>query len=121
MSDLTCFRGDTKSWVITVSVDSVTQSLTGAKLWMTAVRGSAGGTQVFQRTSDPGGGITIDPDQITNRGKAVIKLAPTSTSSLPAYPVTLFYDVQVLFSNGDLLTVLSGDLVVSPDATLEIA
>lgn len=118
--NLSCVRGDTASWTAVVTNNNVTVDLTGAKLWMTAKRG-AGGAQVFQRTSLALGGIVIDPDQVTNKGKAVVKLDPTSTSSLASEPITLYYDIQVKTAAGDLWTVSYGDLVVTPDATTDIA
>lgn len=117
---LDCFRGDTASFTIHVVVNEVPLDLTGAKVWMTATR-SARGSRVFQRSSVALGGITIDADQTTNPGKAVVKLAPTNTSDLEGTVVTLYYDVQVLTVGGDLLTVQYGDLVVTPDATTEIS
>ncbi len=120
-TNLECVRGDMAEWTVTVTKDELPVDLTGAKLWMTALR-SVGGTQIFQRTS-PATGITIDPDQESpaTRGKAVAKLATTSTSELASEIVTLYYDIQVLTAGGDLWTVSYGDLVVTPDATTEIA
>ncbi len=113
--DLECTRGDTCSWMITFLIQDVPTDLTGADMWMTGRRGP-GGTLIFQRTI--GSGVTIDPDQVTNPGKAIIKLAPTSTSGLAAEPVTLFYDIQVLI-DGDIFTISKGKLLVTPDSTLE--
>lgn len=118
-TNLDCFRGDTTHFTIHVlGEDGLPLSLTGAKVWMTATRSSRG-VRVFQRTSLEDGGITLDADQVANPGKAVIKLAPTSTSDLEGSIVTLYYDIQVLTSGGDLYTVQYGDLVVTPDATQE--
>lgn len=119
-TDLTCIRGDTTSWTIVVSLNSAPVDLTGAKLWMTALR-SPGGTQIFQLTSPSSGGITPDPDQTTNRGKAVVKLATSSTSGLPSEPVTLVYDIQVLTAAGDIITASYGNLLVTPDVTTATA
>lgn len=116
-TNLECFRGDTTEWILIVTRGGAPYDLTGAKMWMSARR-SLSGTQIFQRTSPTG--ITIDPDQVTNKGKCIIKLAKTSTSDLSSEVVTLYYDVQVLSAAGDLWTVAYGDLVVTPDATLDI-
>ncbi len=118
-TNIDCFRGDTKSWTITISHDGDLVDLTGAKIWMTAMR-SQRGSRVFQRTSEDGEGIIIDPDQDANTGQATIKLASSSTSDLPNEVVTLYYDIQVLTAAGDLSTDIYGDLVVTPDATTEV-
>lgn len=115
--DIDCYRGDTKKWNLTVTEDDVPVDLTGATLTMSARRSLAATTYVFQRTSSPAAGITINPDQVTNKGKAVIKLASSSTSSLPSDETVLEYDVQVVTAAGDLWTVVSGKLTVSSDVT----
>lgn len=114
--DIECFRGDTKSWALTVTNDNVPVDLTGATLTMSARRSFADTTYVFQRTS-AGQGITIDPDQATNTGKAIIKLASASTSALASDTVELRYDIQVVTAAGDQWTVASGTLTVNPDVS----
>lgn len=114
--DLECIRGDTTEWDLTVVRDDLPVDLTGGKIWMTARR-TRGGTLVFQRTS-VGLGITIAPDQVVNIGEAVIKLDSDSTSALASEEVTLYYDIQAKVGS-DIWTVSYGDLVVTPDATLE--
>lgn len=114
-TNLECVRGDTAEWDVTVTRDSLAVDLTGGKLWMTGLR-RAGGLPVFERSS-PSAGITIDPDQDTNTGKATIKLAVDSTSALEGEVTTLYYDIQVKTAAGDVWTVSYGDLVVTPDAT----
>ncbi len=116
--DLECTRGDTTEWDLTVVKNDLPVDLTGGKLWMTARR-TRGGTLVFQRTSEVGAGITIAPDQVADKGEAVIKLAVDSTSALASEEVTLYYDIQAKVGS-DIWTVSYGDLVVTPDATLEI-
>lgn len=118
--NLSCVRGDSTAWDAVVTNNGSPVDLTGAKLWMTAVRG-AGGARIFQRTSLALGGIVIDPDQVANKGKATVKLDPTSTSSLASEPVTLYYDIQVRTAAGDVWTVSYGDLVVVPDVTTEVS
>lgn len=115
-TDLECFRGDTTEWDILVAKDGIPVDLTGATVVMTAKRGFAYPTPVFQRATG-GLGIVIDPDQETNPGKCTVKLAPTSTSDLAADTTSLRYDVQVTTAGGDHLTVLYGVLTVNPDVT----
>jgi len=117
--NLSCVRGDTTEWDLAVVKDTVPIDLTGGKIWMTALR-ARGGSQIFQRTTESGHGITIDPDQDANPGVAVIKLAIESTSGLASELTTLYYDIQVKTAAGDVWTVNYGDLVVTPDATTEI-
>lgn len=111
-------RGDTAEWSLSIVKDLTAVNLTGAKIWMTARR-NRGGNVVFQRTSEVGAGITINPDQAGNPGKAVIKLASSSTSSLASETVTMFYDIQCKVGDS-VWTVNYGDLVVTPDSTTEI-
>lgn len=120
MSDLEMMRGDTQEWLVVTKRDGTAVDITSAKLWFTARKYNASGTVVFSRTSDVGGGITIDPDQVTNRGKATIKLRNEDTASLPSSRTILFYDVQVKLGT-DIWTVVSGNLAVNPDSTTEIA
>lgn len=115
---LSCVRGDTTEWDLAVVKNSVPVDLTDGKIWMTGLR-SRGGAVIFQRTSESGEGITIDPDQDGNPGVAVIKLAIESTSGLASELTTLYYDIQVKTAAGDVWTVNYGDLVVTPDATTE--
>lgn len=114
--DLECYRGDTTAWTINVSYQGLPVDLTGATLTMSAKRGFAASTYVFQRVT--GNGVTHDADQVNNRGKAVVKLAPLSTSGLPPDKVVLRYDLQVITSAGDTWTVGAGQLTVKPDVTL---
>jgi hypothetical protein len=119
MSDvnLSMTRGDTATWNITVTRDGILENLTGAKIWMTARRHSTSPTPVFQKDS-ASGGITIDPDQTANRGKAVIKLAVADTSILDNEEFVLRYDIQVKTATGDVFTPFTGNLTVSPEVTL---
>ncbi len=114
--NLECVRGDTTEWELAIVKNEEALDLSGAKIWMTARR-NRGGNVVFQRTTDDGQGITIDPDQETNPGIAVIKLASDSTSALASETVTLYYDIQCRTADGDILTINYGNLVVTPDAT----
>ncbi len=116
--NLSCVRGDTTEWELSVARSGDSVDLTGAKIWMTARR-NRGGSVVFQRTSDEDMGIVIDEDQEANPGVAVIKLASSSTSGLASETVMLYYDIQVKTLT-DLWTVNYGALVVTPDATTEV-
>ncbi len=115
--DIDCIRGDTTAWDLAVVKNGTPVDLTEAKLWMTARR-NVGGDILFQRTSDSDMGIIIDPDQVNNRGDAIITLGQDSTSSLQAEPVILFYDIQCKVGD-NIWTVTSGSLTVSPDATTD--
>lgn len=114
--DIECYRGDTQAWTVVVTKDALPVDLTGATLTMTAKRSYAASTTVFTRTTG-GQGVVIDADQTVNKGKAVIKLATTSTSLLPADKSTLRYDIQVITAGGDTWTVSAGQLTVKPDVT----
>lgn len=118
-TNLDCFRGDTKSWTFTAMDGEVPINLTGAKVWMTALRSSQG-ARVFQRTSVSGQGIVPDADQSTNPGKYVVTLASTNTSGLESDVAPLYYDIQVLKADAGVITVQFGDLAVTADATSEV-
>ena len=88
---LTCIRGDTTEWDLAVVRDTQPVDLTGAKIWMTGRR-NRGGPVIFQRTTESGMGITIDPDQVSNPGVAIIKLAVESTSGLASEDTVCYYE-----------------------------
>lgn len=117
MTNLTMLRGDTFSWTTIVQRDGQAVDLTGAKIWFTGklLYTDADNAAVFQKTELSG--VTIDPDQVANRGKITVTLQPADTAALPGKLTTVYYDVQVLLG-GRIETADLGTIVVSPDVTL---
>lgn len=113
--DLECYRGDTAEWTIAATRDGDPIDLTGATVTMTARRNSVSPI-IFQRTSAPGEGITIDDDPET--GIVVAKLRSLDTLGISNQLTELVYDVRVETASGDNWLVATGTLTVKPDVTL---
>ncbi len=111
--DLSCARGDTAEWKLSATKDGTPMDLTGAKV-IFAARRSYASPVLFERTSDPSGGIVIDADPTS--GIATIKLRPEDTLPLPNDTVVLFYTIHVLMAGGDEWMVVRGSLEVGPIA-----
>ncbi len=109
-------RGDTSIFGLTVTQSGAAYNLTGATIRMTAKwnLADADGSAVFFRTS-PSTGISITS---AAGGLATITLSAANTSSLPATPVNLFYDVQVTDGSSNPFTVQDGILTVLPDVSV---
>ena len=120
MTTLEMYRGDAKSFDITITQDSLPLNLTDKALWVTAKRKRTDPDDqaVFQRSStDSPSGVTV-----TNAaaGEARLQLEPSDTDHLPGHKVTLWCDVQVV-SSGDPCTAIIFKLVVFPDVTQKVA
>lgn len=113
--NLSMTRGDTFSFTLTVTQSGAVYNLTGCSIRMTAKYDPADvdASKVFVRTI--GSGITVASPAT---GIAVVALAAASTSSLPAVPVPLFYDIQVTDGSSNIFTVVSGTLTVLPDISI---
>jgi hypothetical protein len=111
-------RGDTRTIPIIAKypdTDTVI-NLTDATVWFTAKRSPADtdADAIFQLNS-AGLGITIDDEE---NGLATATIDPADTSDLSATLYTLVYGVQVVESDGTVITTQSGPLIVSPDVTV---
>lgn len=113
--NLTVKRGDTSSFSLAVTQSGAVYNLTGASIRFTAKWNytDADGSAVFTRTI--GSGITIVS---APNGTATITFSAANTSSLPAYPVSLYYDVQVTDGSSNIFTVVDGILNVNPDVSV---
>jgi hypothetical protein len=112
--NLRMVRGDSYKLDVTVMQDGAAVDLTNFTPRLTAkwAYTDSDANKVFSCTE--GDGILI-----TNAlaGQLQILIAPAKTSSLPAFPVQVVYDLQI--SNGvDVFTVLKGKMTISPDATI---
>lgn len=117
-TDIDCTRGDTAEWDLTATLDNVPVDLTGGKVWMTA-RWNWASPPIFQKTSDPGGGITIvTPQTDPDTGKAIIVLAVEDTTVLSNQDNVLVYDIRVRTAAGREFVVVKGKLTVGADASL---
>ncbi len=116
MSTLTMFHGDTPTFSATISNLS-SSGLAGCELWMTAKRAATDpdSAAVFQK---PNASWVIDQTgNASTPGIAHVQLANADTASLPLYPVALVYDIQLKDASGDIYTIDSGTLTVTPDVT----
>lgn len=110
-------RGDSETYLLTITEDAAPLDLTSAEIWMTVKKrfGDTDDLAVFQKTTADG--ITIT-DGVG--GLATVQLSPADTAGLPARRVQLLYDVQVKVLDGRVLTPIAGTLTVEPDVTLSI-
>ncbi len=111
--DLSCARGDTAEWTLTATRDGEPVDLTDA-LVIFAARRNYASPVLFERTSDPGGGIVIaDPP---DGGIARIKLRREDTLVLPNDETDLVFTVHVVTAGGDEWMIVRGTLTVGPIA-----
>lgn len=115
--NISCDRGDTAGWTLTVKRDDDVFDLTGCRLVM-AVRLSYTSGVLFERSSDAGGGIVLD-DQTTATGQAEIKLQEADTLQLPNSTQTLVYSIHVHTGAGDQWCAVRGALTVNPIGALD--
>ncbi len=115
--DLKMTRGDTKEFEFTVTKAGVAVNLTGALAWFTAKTSLTDLDLNAKIAKSVGFGITITD---APAGKAVVKILPIDTSSLPDKS-TLVWDFQVKDALGNVTTAASGFLAVSPDVTRAIS
>ena len=113
MTELSMYRGDTKSWPFTIEVNGVALNITGASFWFTAKNkiSDADVDAVFQKTV--GDGITITS---ASEGKIEVKLAEGDTNTLTKRK-RLHFDLQMKEASGDVSTPMAGVLVVDLDVT----
>jgi hypothetical protein len=109
--NLLAVRGDTFRKVMDLTF--ATGDLTGTtKLWMTVKRlaTDADADALFQITSDPSGGITVN-----DAGSATFVVAADVMASLDARQFR--YDVQCLLASGEIRTAARGRLIVVDQIT----
>jgi hypothetical protein len=112
MGAIEMFRGNSKTWTLTVTNNSVPVDITSVDLYFTAKTSEDTTTQVFQKTV--GAGITIT-DGVG--GIASVKLEPTDTTGIPSRVTKLLYDIE--YDNGtDIYTIDKGTLTIKPDITV---
>lgn len=125
MGTLTMTRGDTKTVTETIQPkDALGNQVLGANgiagwsFWMTAKydAGDADSAAVFQKV--PINWTANTNGNQTTAGVATCTLNPSDTSALPPYQVTLVYDVQAKDTSGNIFTIDSGTLTVTPDVTI---
>lgn len=116
-SSLTMVRGDTPSFDLDINKpDGSAYDLSGATLIMSAKRhGDDPDYRAAFRKTSAGGSPTIT---ITNAagGLARVDMKAADTASVEA-PADLWFDVQVSFPSGVVVTPIMGTLTVSADST----
>lgn len=103
MTELVMYRGDDRDFAFTVTKDGTPLSLTGATVVFTAREALDDTTATFDLSSATVGEITIDADQVTNPGDIIVHVPAAATSAFTD-GVTLFCDVQVTDSGGEVFT-----------------
>lgn len=116
MANLDMYRGDKRTWTITVTQAGDKFDLTGSTIWFTAKKkyADADSAAIIARSTTNGGIVLTDP----TKGVAEVTTLTTETSGLTGNNRTiLVYDVQLKDANGRITTVAYGDLIVKPDVT----
>ena len=130
MATRTVFRGDTLQFVVQVlqvplgfPPDTPPQvvNVTGWTFWFTVKKYFADpdNVAVFQGKSTDGSGTVTITD--APNGKVTLTLPASATLNYPDSVVQLVYDVQGKDTSGNIYTVDSGSVSVSPDVTRAIA
>ena len=115
-TSLSMTRGDTK--LVQVTLSNLTASgLAGYSFWFT-VKNDVSDLDAAAVIQKSGAEFAVVANgDATTPGVVTCKLDPADTAGLPDYLVSLPYDVQVKDSLGNITTVASGHLKVSPDTT----
>lgn len=116
---LEMYRGDTPSWNLEANqADGLDLDISSGKVFFTAKKSTrqADVDAVFQKTSDPGEGITISDGPA---GLFTVKLVSADTANVYA-PIYLHWDVQWVNGGGDVFTLMVGELLVKPDVTRSV-
>lgn len=113
MSDLVAVRGDTQEYLITLTDSSDEPlSLDGVDVRFTAKRHYADAEPFMSKSIDDGVTVT-DPSS----GQVVVRIEAGDTDGAPDHEARYFYDVELTFASGDIITPLRGYLTVVPDVT----
>lgn len=110
-------RGNTRTFTIAVTaVGGVGPfDLTGCTMWFSVRAFAAAPDYVFQKKTGGGGIVIATPAS----GVAVITVQNADTAGLPSSEQQLVYDVQLKTTDGSIVTLSRGTLIVQPDVTEE--
>lgn len=104
MTYLSMYRGDDRELTITASED-----LTGCDVRFTAKARPSSAMAVLEKSTDPGGGITIDTTTVT--------VAIEAADTVDLDPVALHWDVEIVDLADKVHTVAHGRLAILQDIT----
>lgn len=106
-------KGDTPTWDFILGNDQGVSNLTGCSLLFKA-RSSPDSTPLITHTNLDGGVVASNPPQ----GICTLSLSAGDTATLDSKTETdLFFDIQVTFPNGAVITAVRGFIKVAPDAS----
>lgn len=117
MSTLTISRGDDRilDILVTDEITGLPVDLTGMTLWFYVKRtvNDADALALIRKDTeiDPGG-VTIDPDQTTNTGMAIVELDAADTDGLAG---TYRWGLQGRDSEEKTITLAKGNFVIEAD------
>jgi hypothetical protein len=114
MSVLQINQGDDETLTI-VGRDAAgaLQDLTDLDLYFVAKRSAFDSDASAVISKSTAGGITIDADQVANKGKATITIAAADTRGMPSGP-SLPWSLTAVDGPGKTTTLASGQLVIVP-------
>lgn len=104
-------RGDTRPWRFEVTQDGAPQSLVGATVRFSVRERMEDAAPLITRTV--GSGITVED---AAAGIVEVRLAEADTATF-VEPRTLYWDLEVVDSEGNRATVADGLLYVRPDVS----
>lgn len=90
---LVMYRGDDRSWDFVLTEEDAPVDLTSATVAFSCRTDIDDAAPTLSYTS-PAGGIVIDPDQVTNKGKVTLTIPSADTEAI-ARNTTLLCDLQV--------------------------
>src|SRR5579872_7247955 len=119
MSTLIMTHGDSRVWQATIS-NLTSTGLTSCTFWLTVKRAitDPDASAIFQKLN--ASFTVVQNGNQTTPGIVQVTINPVDTSGIAEYGVSLVYDVQMKDSTGNIYTVDSGTLTLTPDVTQAI-
>lgn len=117
-TNLKMTRGDTK--VVRVTIDHSTLGVSGVSgysFWFTAKNDIADADADAVVKKLPENFTVVTAGDASTDAVVTCKIIPGDTSDLDDFPVPLSYDIQAEDGAGNVTTIASGTLTVSPDVT----
>ncbi len=119
MTDLTMYRGDTKTVQETIGPTGLdSNGIAGWSFWFTAKYDPSESDAAAAIKRVPNDWTVQEAGNATTAGVVVTTLTPATTASLPPYTVVLAYDVQCKDDHGNIFTLDAGTLTILPDVTI---
>lgn len=114
MTDLTIYRGDSKTWNITFTDSAgAAINITGYTVFFTVKKKNSYTDDTVDTAAIVQKNITVHTAPAT--GQTQVALQPSDTSSVT--PAVYVYDMQLKDTSGTILTFITGNFTISADVT----